>query len=115
MRVSHRCAMRLTWLCAGAIAVGTLTPAPQLPDAPGSDKLHHIIGFCALCLPLALSQTVAMWKWVGSALVYGAAIEVIQPHINRSGEWADLIADAIGIGIAIGLGLAHAKLAQANA
>ncbi len=104
--------MRLTWAFALAIAIGTLTPAAQLPDAPGSDKLHHIIGFFALCLPLALSQTVKMWKLAAWTLAFGGAIEFIQPYINRSGEWADVIADGIGIALAIGLGLARIELVK---
>lgn len=102
--------MRLTWVGVGIIAIGTLTPAAQLPDAPGLDKFYHAVGFFALCLPLALSQTVKMWKLAAWTLAFGGAIEFVQPYINRSGEWADVIADGIGIALAIGLGLARIKL-----
>jgi VanZ family protein len=104
--------MRLTWVGVGIIAIGILTPAAQLPEAPGSDKLHHIIGFFALCLPLALSQTIKMWKLAAWTLAFGGAIELMQPYINRSGEWADVLADGIGIALAIGLGLARMKLVK---
>jgi len=38
-------------------------------------------------------------------IVFGGAIELIQPYVNRQGEWQDFLADAIGalIGVAIGL------------
>ena len=44
-----------------------------------------------------------------TALVFGAVIEVIQPAFGRSGEFADLLADAVGIlaGSLLGLWVAR--------
>lgn len=88
-------ASALTLAVAVVIGVGTLTP---MPDAgiPGSDKTHHIIGFFALSLPLAYARPrLAPWVVLG-AIAYGGAIELIQPHVGRSGEVLDLLADAVG-------------------
>ena len=84
-----------------AIALGTLMPAPQLP---GNDKAIHLLAFVLLTLPLSLRPWVKGWKLGLGCLAFGAAIEIIQPFVNRSGEWLDLGADAVGIvlGLAIG-------------
>ena len=37
-----------------AIALGTLMPAPQLPEVPGNDKAIHLLAFVLLTLPLSL-------------------------------------------------------------
>ena len=87
-----------------AIAFGTLTPAPQLPELPGNDKAIHLLAFALLTLPLSLRPWVKGWVLGLGCLAFGASIEVIQPFVNRSGEWLDLGADAVGImlGLAIG-------------
>tara|TARA_B110000483_G_scaffold242603_1_gene328953 strand:- start:3658 stop:4017 length:360 start_codon:yes stop_codon:yes gene_type:complete len=87
-----------------AIALGTLMPAPQLPELPGNDKAIHLLAFVMLTLPLSLRPWVNGWKLGLGCLAFGAAIEIIQPFVNRSGEWLDLGADAAGIvlGLAIG-------------
>ena len=87
-----------------AIALGTLMPAPQLPELPGNDKAIHLLAFVLLTLPLSLRPWVKGWKLGLGCLAFGAAIEIIQPFVNRSGEWLDLGADAAGIvlGLAIG-------------
>ena len=87
-----------------AIAFGTLMPAPQSPELPGNDKVIHLLAFVLLTLPLSLRPWVKGWKLGFGCLAFGAAIEIIQPFVNRSGEWLDLGADAVGIvlGLAIG-------------
>ena len=89
-----------------AIALGTLMPAPQLPELPGNDKAIHLLAFVLLTLPLSLRPWVKGWKLGLGCLAFGAAIEIIQPFVNRSGEWLDLGADAVGIMI----GLATAQI-----
>ena len=89
-----------------AIALGTLMPAPQLPELPGNDKAIHLLAFVLLTLPLSLRPWVKGWKLGLGCLAFGAAIEIIQPFVNRSGEWLDLGADAMGIMI----GLATAQI-----
>ena len=79
------------------ILIGTLTPLPQKIDAPGTDKWHHFIAFAALTYPLTASN-----KRFGIAIVIfglslGAAIEIIQPYVNRFSDLNDFKADAVGI------------------
>lgn len=100
----------LTFGLALAMAVATLTPLPNLAPVPGSDKLHHVLAFAALSVPLSITRPNA-WVWVALlAVLYGGAIELIQPHIGRSGEWADFWADCSGVVIGMGLGRAIGRM-----
>ena len=90
-------------LLAALVAVLALVPAPPQQMDLGWDKLNHVAAFAALGL-------CAVFGWRGgrvgrlsvllALLAYGAAIELLQLQVpNRSAEWADLGADAIGIGL----------------
>ena len=87
------------------ITVLALTPTPPREADFGWDKLNHVAAFAALAVTASLGFARA-WARVGvSLLAYGALIEVVQAFIpNRSADWDDLLADAIGI--ALGLALA---------
>ena len=70
-----------------------------------SDKLDHLVGFAALLLPAALLYRHALYWLLPCAIAFGGIIEIIQPYVNRNGEWGDFWADAIGalLGVSIGL------------
>jgi VanZ family protein len=88
----------LTLCIALGIAWGTLTPMPP-PTAPpdGTDKIQHFAAFALLVLPLGwVDIRNALWL-APLALLYGGAIEIIQPLVGRGAEWGDLLADALGI------------------
>lgn len=74
----------------------TLTPTQNLPPAPGSDKLHHFIGFAALALPAAFARPRWVLWIIALVTAYGALIEIIQPHVGRHGEIMDAVANAAG-------------------
>jgi hypothetical protein len=97
-----------------AIVIAILTLAPSSlrpPDLGGPDKLYHAIAFGALMLPCAILHPRSLAWLLPAALAFGAAIEIIQPWVGRSGEWADLVADAVGIAIGVPAGLVgHAWL-----
>lgn len=88
-------ALFLTAFLTAAIGMLTLLPL-AVPGPPGGDKAHHIIGFAALVLPGCILRP----NWAGAllafAVVYGGAIELVQPHVGRSGEWTDFAADVAG-------------------
>jgi VanZ family protein len=92
-----RIALALTMLVAAAIAVGTLTPHDAMPaPPPGTDKLHHFLAFAALVFPATAARPrIALWL-VPVAIAYGGAIELIQPSVGRSAEWADFMANGLG-------------------
>jgi len=91
----------ITLVILALITLGSLFPVEHLPAAPGSDKTHHFIAYCALMLPAALRRPK---YWLGYALLFIAwsgLIELIQPYVNRYGEWLDMAANAGGVLIAI--------------
>nr|WP_319495558.1 VanZ family protein [uncultured Desulfobacter sp.] len=87
----------LTLLILTAITLLSLLPVAVLPPAPGTDKTHHFIAYAMLMLPVALRKP-ANWILFGVFFIlYSAAIELIQPFVNRYGEWLDLFANSVGI------------------
>lgn len=83
------------------IATLSLWPAEHLPKVPGSDKTHHFIAYGALVIPLALRKP-KRWLWiVGVFVAFSGAIELIQPYVNRYGEWLDMWANITGLACGI--------------
>jgi hypothetical protein len=80
-----------------AIGILALTPATQLPEFPGGDKLHHLLAFAVLVFPVAAGSPRDLAWLLPMALLYGGIIEVVQPWVNRWGEWGDFGADSAGI------------------
>lgn len=83
------------------ISWSTLTPLDQLPPVPGSDKLHHVIGFGGWALMSAFGPSRRFLVMALVIVCWGGAIELIQPSINRYGEWADFIANSTGVLLAM--------------
>ena len=100
-------AKSITVLFAVAILAGTLLPVSQLPEVDSGDKAAHLIAFALLAFPLNM---VARPRWfllnMGFVL-FGGAIELIQPLVARHGEWLDLGADMLGVvvGMVVARGL----------
>lgn len=107
-RRNHVLALCVSAVLAIGIAYFTLTPNPSLKLTSG-DKIAHLLGFAILLLPGALLYRHALYWLLPSAIAFGGAIEIIQPYVNRKGEWGDFFADAAGaiIGITIGLFLRY--------
>lgn len=75
----------------------SLTPLAHLPEAPGSDKAHHLIAYSALFFPVALAKS-KHWLLIGLIfMLLSGAIELIQPYVNRYGEWLDMFANCTGL------------------
>jgi hypothetical protein len=96
----------LTTLILLGSALGTLLYQDSLLNAPGTDKLHHVVAFMALSFPVALIRPKYIRAILALSLLYGVSIEIIRPLVNRSGELLDFWSDAIGV--ALGAGLAKA-------
>jgi len=108
----HPVALILTLLIGAGIGWFTLTPPGESSTPlPLTDKQLHALAFGLLVLPVALTHPRALWWLAPLALAYGAMIELIQPSVGRSGEWADLLADGVGIALTCGLGLLRRRLA----
>lgn len=105
---NHILALCLSAILALGISYFTLTPNPGVV-LTSSDKIDHLLGFAALLIPGGFLYRHALYWLLPSAIAFGGAIEIIQPYVNRRGEWGDFWADAVGavIGILIGLTLRY--------
>jgi VanZ family protein len=90
-------------LLAIAVAVLALVPTPPREMDLGWDKLNHVFAFAVLAVCAVFgwrSPRSARLAVLLALLAFGGAIELLQLQVpNRSGEWRDLGADAIGIGL----------------
>lgn len=87
----------LTLLLLVTIAILSLYPLPKMAPMPGKDKTHHFIAYAALVFPVALAKP-KYWLWVILGILsFSGIIELIQPYVNRYGEWLDLAANAGGV------------------
>jgi len=99
-------ALVLTAVLAVVIALLTLTPVNLPGGLAGPDKLYHFIAFAALILPgAALYPRGFLWL-VPAALLFGGAIEIIQPWVGRGRELVDFWADTWGVGAGLLVGTA---------
>jgi VanZ family protein len=114
---ARRCWRLLLVLLLIAISYLALTPVPPKGVGSSWDKLNHAMAFASLafCGHWSLSNWRQRWLALPLALLaYGGAIELLQLQIpGRDGEWADLLADTVGV--ALGLAAAGALLAWKRA
>ncbi|SBS30379.1 hypothetical protein MAQ5080_01651 [Marinomonas aquimarina] len=83
-----------------AVSLATLMPASSLGTPPGSDKLHHVLGFAFWAMLCAFGPT-RRYLWLAFLITLcGGLIELIQPYVHRRGEWGDFWADCAGVGVA---------------
>lgn len=114
-------AYALAAVIAVTISMLTLLPLPAPPlGTQNDDKIYHLIAFVALVLPVAATAPRALVWMVPAALLFGGAIELVQPLVNRSRELADFLADAAGvllgalIGVVLHLTFRRRRLATAR-
>ena len=81
-----------------AITVLSLTPLESLPPAPGSDKTHHFIAYATLMFPTAMRKPKHLPLITLFFIGWSGIIELLQPYINRYGEFKDLLANIGGLG-----------------
>jgi len=86
-----------TLLMLAAITALSFSPLPEPPPVPGDDKTLHLVAYAALAFPVFLRRP-RHWVWIGlSFVVYSGVIELLQPYVNRYGEWMDLAANTAGV------------------
>ena len=87
----------LTALIAVCIAYGTLSP-PGPPGPPFwlNDKQIHFLAFLLLTAPMCWVNPRSVFWLIPAAILYGGAIELIQPFVGRGAEWGDFLADTLG-------------------
>jgi len=102
-------ALALTALIALVIAYGTLSPPGEGSGLPFTDKQLHFAAFAVLVLPLNWVRPGWWASMAVTALLYGGAIELLQPMVGRTAEWGDLLADGLGIITGLIPGLIRAR------
>jgi len=89
--------LALSVLSLFSISLLSLWPLGSLPRMPGSDKTHHFIAYGALMFPAALAKP-KHWPFIALFFIsWSGLIELLQPFVNRYGEWLDLLANAMGV------------------
>ncbi|MCD6526808.1 MAG: VanZ family protein [Desulfuromonas sp.] len=87
----------ITLLILTVITALSLWPLETLPAVPGTDKTHHFIAYATLIFPVALRKP-RYWLMIGGFFIaWSGAIELVQPYVNRYGEWLDMAANTGGI------------------
>ena len=87
----------ITWLTLVGITLASLWPLDTLPTVPGSDKIHHLVAYALLMFPTTLRKPKRRMLYGLLYIVFSGVIELIQPYVNRYGEWSDLLANSAGI------------------
>lgn len=88
-------------LAIAALVAGSLLPASELPQAPGSDKLHHFLAYFALSA--AAVQLYARWtSLLGAGLglvLLGLGLEHAQGALTdtRMADRWDALANTLGV------------------
>lgn len=96
-------------LAIAVVVVLSLAPGPDLPDAPGSDKLHHFLAYFVL----AASAVQLFPRWaslLGAGLglvVLGVGLEHAQGALTqtRVADYWDALANTLGVIAGLGLQL----------
>ena len=86
------------------ITILSLYPLPELPKNMGTDKTHHLIAYCSLTLCICIVQPNNYKKLILFFVLYGGLIEVVQPYVNRYGEFLDFVYNTFGIIISLIIG-----------
>lgn len=98
-----------------AIIIAVAGLAPVSGSVPGSDKLHHAVGFAALTIPTAIARP--SWTPVVflGACAYGGALEVVQRAFGRAAEINDFWADVAGAAAGCVIGACIAAIVRTMA
>lgn len=94
----RRWALWAFWACVAAVLFLALaSPNAHLPTT-GWDKANHALAFAVLAVLGGIAYPGRLARVLVALLAYGALIEVLQTFTpDRTGEWLDLLADAVGL------------------
>ena len=87
------------------IAFLSLYPLPKIPEFQGTDKTFHLVAYFLLALPSGLKKPNKWILFIYLFIIFGGVIEMIQPYVNRYGEWLDFFANTIGVFFGFFLGV----------
>ena len=82
---------------AGVLVLSLMPAGVRLPDT-GWDKSNHLLAFIALAVTGLKAHPKSPALLLAGLLAYGGLVEVLQSFTpDRMAEWADLLADALGL------------------
>ncbi len=87
----------ITLINLALISYLSLLPLDHVPEVMGGDKLHHFMAYAGLIFLVAWRKPVYWWVWGIAFMVWGGAIEFIQPYVNRHAEWLDFAVNTLGL------------------
>lgn len=86
------------WGCAVAVLVLSLAPVTTPMPSTGWDKSNHLLAFSTLAFLAHRAYPGRTVTVLAGLLAYGGLIEVMQSFTpDRAAEWADLLADGVGL------------------
>ena len=101
-------------ICVMAVLVLALMPTDVPMPSTGWDKSNHLLAFSVMALLGRRAWPGRTMVLLAGLLAYGALIEVLQSFTpNRSADWRDLVADAVGLALGWGGRATGAGYAQA--
>ena len=109
----------VTLLLVLTIMLLSLLPMPDMKigeEVPLADKWTHMVMYAALTLAIWFDYKRSHWRYDAlrlfifaflAPIAMGGVLEIMQAKLTtqRSGEWLDFVADAIGVCIGTALGL----------
>jgi len=75
----------------------SLYPLQEVPKFSSNDKSLHLIAYFFLALPLGLRKPNKWILFIAILIIFGGIIEIIQPYVNRYGEWLDFFSNGLGV------------------
>ena len=79
------------------ITFSSLYPLPEIPKLSGTDKTYHLVAYFILALPSGLMKPNNWILFIFLFIFFGGVIEMIQPYVNRYGEWLDFLTNTVGV------------------
>ena len=97
LMMSHKYWILLTVALLMLITALSFYPLAIFPSVPGGDKTHHFLAYAALMFPVGLQKS-KYWLIIGFVFIcWSAGIELVQPHVHRTGDWLDLFTNGLGL------------------
>ena len=72
-------------------------PEPGDVSIAGLDKLMHFVAYLCLALPTALAVRQQQWCCFLGLVLFGGAVELLQPWFGRSCDGLDFVTNCLGV------------------